>query len=66
MKETRPVRRVNRCEVSCSACGTVIPKGACVSTLFNFYACKDRACEEAITTRYHAAKVSAKAHRVYA
>lgn len=66
MKQTLPVRRVNRCEISCSACGAVIPKGACVSTLFNYYACKNRACEEVITERYHAAKVSAKAHRVYA
>jgi hypothetical protein len=66
MKVTRPVRRVNRQEVTCSHCGTDIPRGACVATLFNFYACKTRECEEAITVRYHAAKVSAKAHRVYA
>jgi hypothetical protein len=66
MKVTRPVRRVNRQEVACSHCSTTIPKGACVSTLFNFYACKNAVCEEAITQRYHAAKVSAKMHRVYA
>jgi len=52
--------------VACSHCSATIPKGACVSTLFNYYACKNAVCEEAITQRYHAAKVSAKVHRVYA
>lgn len=66
MKQTLPVRRVNKCEVACSACGTVIPKGACVSTLFNYYACKNKSCEQNITERYHAAKVSARVHRVHA
>lgn len=66
MRQSRPVRRVNRAEVACSHCSTVIPKGACVSTLFNYYACKNAECETAITERYEKAKISAKLHRVYA
>ncbi|ATW62503.1 hypothetical protein HWB39_gp33 [Streptomyces phage WRightOn] len=65
MRQTLPVRRVCRHEVRCSSCGTTIRVGECVSTLFNYNACKNRSCETSITERYAQAKVSARAHRVY-
>lgn len=66
MRQTLPVRRVNRHEVNCSHCGIVIKKGERVSTLFNYHSCKSTECEASITERYHNAKLSAKARRVYA
>lgn len=64
MQHSTPFRKVCRKEATCSCCGVVIRKGERISTLFNYYACKNKDCEVAITERYHQAKINAKLARV--